>query len=164
MKTQHRLLGLMTAAALLLLATPALAGGFQLSGTVVGDNGSELTPLANVRINITPLGPVKGKKTAPVDDLVGVATTTPLGKFKIAVLSSPSEQSEHALLKKWRYHIKIVADGHYIFDQEITVGGKAEVLDFVVKSRDYHVDDDTQYTGGGNEGTLGNSGKVVRGT
>ena len=152
-------LGLMLASALFLIATPALAGGPTLEGKVVGTDGEMETPLENVRINITPLGPIKGKKRAPVDDLVGVATTTPLGKFRIGELSSPSKGEEFALMKNWRYRIEIDAAGHYKFDQEIEVKGRAAQLDFVVKSHSYEIVDDTGVVETTNS-TIGGNGQV----
>ena len=162
MNTTRATLGLMLCIAVsLVLATPAFAGGVVVTGKVVGDNGAEEVPLANVRIDITPLGPVMGKRVAPVDDLVGVATTTPLGKFRIGELSSPSEGTEHVLLKNWRYRINIQAAGHYLFDQEIEVRGRSTALDFVVKSRDYAVLDETGPVG--ENQTLSKGGAVRKG-
>ena len=162
MTTSHSLLGLLAAATLSFFAIPAFAGGPTLAGTVLGDDGAEQVALANVRIDITPLGPIKGKKKAPVDDLVGVSTSTPLGKFRIGELSSPSEGVEYPLLKNWRYKITIVAAGYYEFNQELEVTGKGGDYSFIVKSHDYTIVDTTGGAMGGNE-TLSTGGKVVRG-
>jgi hypothetical protein len=163
MFTTRATLGLMLTLALsLVFAVPASAGGLLIKGKVLGTDGQLETPLEYVKVLITPLGPLKGKKVAPAEDLVGVQITNPTGSFTIAELSSPSLGKEFPLLKNWRYAVKIEAAGHYIFAQEIEIKGKAEPLDFLVISREFQVVDDSGGVKQDNRGWAG--GQVRSGT
>lgn len=153
-------LGLMLSIALpLVLATPALAGGGTLTAKVFGTNGVEEVPLEYVKVHVTPIAPLKGKKVAPAADLVGVSITNPTGKFTIGELSSPEEGKEYPLMNNWRYTVKIDAAGYWIFEEEIEVSRKAGALEFILKSKDYNVEDDT---GGVQQNTTGKQRGQVR--
>ncbi len=144
MFTPRTILGLVLCISLsFLLAAPAFAGGATLKAKVVGTDGQVETPLEYVKVHITPVAPLKGKKGAPAPDLVGVQITNPTGRFTIAELSSPAEGREYPLMNNWRYAVKIDAAGYWLFEAEIEVSKKAGDLEFVLKSKDYTVQDTT---------------------
>lgn len=145
----------------LLIATPALAGGVTLRGKVLGTDGQTEVPLESVRVKLTPLGPMKGKKKAPAVDLVGVGITNPTGTFVVSELTSPETGADFPLMKNWTYLVHIQAAAHSLLDAEITVTRKDEVFEFVVISHDYEIVDDT---GGvtGEDNRVGQTGVVRR--
>ncbi len=144
MITTRATLGLMLTLALTLaFAAPAAAGPMTLKGKVIGTDGQQETPLEYVKVYVTPIAPLKGKKEAPASDLVGVQITNPTGTFTIGELSSPSEGKEFPLMRNWRYSVEIEAAAHYRFEGEVEVRRKGDPLEFVLKHHDYEVVDDT---------------------
>ncbi len=130
-----------------LLADPSTAasapGEAEIAGTVSGFAEGVDEPLSDVRVELRPVAPLRGRDKRPASDLIGLAITDASGSFVINELNSASRRKSYPLMPDWTYEAKVVASGHYVFHGVVAWYGEGEPWEFMLEAKVTDVVDDS---------------------
>lgn len=126
-----------------LSARPESGSAAVIGGSITGFTEGSEEPLSEVRIELRPVAPLKGRDRRPAPDLLGLALSNGDGSFQVTELHSSSQRRAYPLLVGWTYEAKVIAPGHYIFHGIVNYFGGSDPWDFMLEARVTDVVDDS---------------------